>query len=1051
MAVDSTTILSIVFVMAVGVAVGTDMSLEQFQRLTGTWKPFLCGVVCQFIFMPLIVFAMSYVFESQIEANARHSLSASILGLTLVGCMPGSGTSNYFTYFVRGNLPLSIAMSACSTISALFMIPLLLTVYYEPRFDDSMKITLDWVNIIIPLGITVCGIVTGMCVKAFASFDCTWWVGKLASSFCLLFLFLAVVVGVARYSYILTEANWAFYVITLLIQPFGCGLGMLVSAVAGVGLRDQMTIAFETGVQSFTTGMAIAQLNFDADEDEALFVDVFKWNAICALWYSVHAGWLVLLFRKLLPGGYRPLMHNYPEEIWDSYKRKRHENADCFADACHDPIDSPGLGSLEAVPPATVPQLMCRVAQRYPQRKALSVERPVPPKGPKGEAKSLPPEQWLSWTWQEYLNDVERAAAALVAVPVEPFGSVTILGFNAPEWFIGAIAAMYIGAKVVGIYPTDTAEQIRYKTVHSGAAVAFIDEESRLQRYMEKASQMPSLRYLVIWGDVMESLLAGNDSLGASVRRWNDFLGRLPLDEDVRRTLDNRLSALRPGHCAAMVYTSGTTGTPKGVMVSHDNLVFASSRYLFIVREKAPEYKHQNGKLLTYLPLSHIAGFLADVVVPLYAGAYRNFTFQTFFARQYDLKDSTLGERLKTARPTWFLAVPRVYEKFAERLQEIGKRTTGWFFCFKKKDVATWSKRQGLQTARMLQVGESGRTGLFYGLAEALVLNPVQWALGLDECRYIITGAAPIKTETQEYFGSLGMMVQEVYGLSETTGMGTLSVDRRQLWGSCGFGAPGTQVKLCGPDGAFNIPACQDIMNPREEEQGELCMRGRHIMMGYMANPSLGDEHVEETLRQTLTTIDENGWLHTGDKACLGENRMFRITGRFKELIIGAGGENIAPVPIENRIQKACPGLSNVMVIGDQKKFLTCIVTLKAEGATGETPGTDNLMGAALQVSPGVTKVSQALTDPVWQKYVQSGLKEANEDPVACPNNASKIQKFKILPRDFSVITGELTATLKLRRSVAVQIWSREVDELYGESSRPEPTTIGKPSRISPA
>merc|ERR1712139_115116 len=188
--------------------------------------------------------------------------------------------------------------------------------------------------------------------------------------------------------------------------------------------------------------------------------------------------------------------------------------------------------------------------------------------------------------------------------------------------------------------------------------------------------------------------------------------------------------------------------------------------------------------------------------------------------------------------------------------------------------------------------------------------------------------------------------------------------------------------------------------------------------MGYLANPKLGQAHMEEMKKKNEECIDSEGWLHTGDKATMNKEGMIRITGRYKELIIGAGGENIAPVPMEDSIKKLCPAISNVMMVGDKKKFNTCVVTLKAKGASGEKPGTDELDGDALEVNPAIKTISEAMKDETWQKYIQNAIDETNKSP-ACPSNASRIGKFVILPRDFSVETEELTPTLKLKRSTA--------------------------------
>merc|ERR1712072_173973 len=341
----------------------------------------------------------------------------------------------------------------------------------------------------------------------------------------------------------------------------------------------------------------------------------------------------------------------------------------------------------------------------------------------------------------------------------------------------------------------------------------------------------------------------------------------------------------------------------------------------------------------------------------------------------------------------------------------------------------------GLDHQKNCQLGGTGKKPWFHGWAESLVLGKVKEALGLEYCKFGFTGAAPITTDTLEYFGSLGIQINEVYGMSECCGATTFSTDEAHVWGSCGWTMGGTEVKIFkqSGEGGANVECerAADLFSPTEEEQGEICFRGRHIMLGYMANPHLGEEHVAEITKKNEEAIDAEGWLHSGDKGCMDARGMVKITGRYKELIIGAGGENVAPVPIEDNIKKRCPAVSNVVMIGDKKKFNVAVITLKAKGATGEFPGGDDLTGVALTVSPGVTKVSQAIKDPVWQKYIQSGIDRTNNNPNVCLNNAWKIQKFAIAPRDFSVQTGEFTATLKLRRSVADEMWKDLIDSMF--------------------
>jgi len=226
-------------------------------------------------------------------------------------------------------------------------------------------------------------------------------------------------------------------------------------------------------------------------------------------------------------------------------------------------------------------------------------------------------------------------------------------------------------------------------------------------------------------------------------------------------------------------------------------------------------------------------------------------------------------------------------------------------------------------------------------------------------------------------------------------------------------------------------PAARDLFNPTEAEQGEICFRGRHIMAGYMANPDLGADHVADIAKKNAETIDEDGWLHSGDKGCMDDRGMIRITGRFKELIIPAGGHNIAPVPIEDHVKKLCPAISNIMMVGDKRPFCVALVTLKAKGATGELPGNDELDGAAAKAVPGVTLISEASKNEAFIAMVTKAITETNKDPTCCPDPTATIKKFTILPCDFSVATEELTPTLKTKRSVVETKNKAVVEKLY--------------------
>jgi long-chain-fatty-acid--CoA ligase ACSBG len=193
----------------------------------------------------------------------------------------------------------------------------------------------------------------------------------------------------------------------------------------------------------------------------------------------------------------------------------------------------------------------------------------------------------------------------------------------------------------------------------------------------------------------------------------------------------------------------------------------------------------------------------------------------------------------------------------------------------------------------------------------------------------------------------------------------------------------------------------------------------------------MGAEELASIEKKNAECIDKDGWLHSGDKGCKGANGMIRITGRYKELIIGAGGENVAPVPIEDNVKKLCPGISNAMMVGDRRKYNVLLVTLKTVGATGELPGTDQLAGAAKDVDPEAKTIAEAQQSAAWKAAIDKAVTETNSNPMICQNNAWKVQKWAILPRDFSVQEGEFTATLKLKRGDAQKMWNAEIEKLY--------------------
>lgn len=689
-----------------------------------------------------------------------------------------------------------------------------------------------------------------------------------------------------------------------------------------------------------------------------------------------------------------------------------------------------GLASAEGTPATTVPALLLKAKEGKADKIALRVERGLPEVVKGGRVPPvLPADQWTTWTWGQYYDESYTAAKAFISLGMQQHDSVNIFGFNSPEWLMAQNAAIFAGGKVAGIYPTDTPEQVQFKANHSGSSILVLEDSQKLEDISKLIDAMPKVKAIIVWACAAPEggKITRADGSTVKVLTWAEMLKLGEAEEN--KSIDERLFNMKPGHCCALIYTSGTTGNPKAVMITHDNIIFETSCVLEMMTCVGNEACEE--RIISYLPLSHVAGMMVDIVAPIYMTANSPAWCSATFARPYDLKLGSLPDRLRFTRPTLFLGVPRVWEKIAEKMKAVGAKTKGT-----KKKIADWAKNKSLTHQMAKQMGGDGRFPSRYGMANKL-LSKIKAALGLDACKFGFTGAAPITTETLEYFGSLGIQINELYGMSECTGSTTFSTDEAHVWGSCGFAMNGTQVKCFIVDPKdFNIkkecPLADSLVDAPESVQGEICFRGRHIMMGYLANPDLGQEHVDEITKKCAEAVDADGWLHSGDKGLIDKRGMVKITGRYKELIIGSGGENIAPVPIENGIKKAADGISNIMMVGDQRKFNVAIVTLKAQGATGDLPGTDDLAGAALEVNPETKTISGACKDEKWIKYITDAIQLINKDQTP----PCRIQRFTILPADFSVESAELTPTLKLKRGVVEKKWSSTIESMYAEGAK---------------
>ncbi|XP_041345621.1 long-chain-fatty-acid--CoA ligase ACSBG1-like isoform X2 [Pyrgilauda ruficollis] len=569
--------------------------------------------------------------------------------------------------------------------------------------------------------------------------------------------------------------------------------------------------------------------------------------------------------------------------------------------------------------------------------------------------------KWEKITFSEYYCLSRKAAKSFLKLGLERFHSVAILGFNSPEWFISAVGAIFAGGIVTGIYTTNSPEACHYIAHDSRTDVMVVENQKQLDKIMQIWNRLPHLKAVVLYKD---SIAERHPNLYT----MEEFL---ELGGDVSdSTLDDIINSQKPNQCCVLIYTSGTTGKPKGAMLSHDNITWTSAHCSRAGGMHPAEVQQES--IVSYLPLSHIAAQIYDLWTGIKWGE------QVYFAEPDALKGSLINT-LKEVQPTSHMGVPRVWEKIMEKLKDVSAQSG-----FIKKKMLSWAMSLSLER-NLNGSNSSDLKQLWTRLADYLVLAKIRSALGLSSCQKHFSGAAPLNTETLYFFLGLNITLYEAYGMSETTGPHCLSGPYIYRQHSCGKPAPGCRVKLVDKD---------------TEGNGEICFWGRTVFMGYL--------NMED---RTKEAFDEEGWLHSGDLGKLDKDGFLYVTGRIKDLIITAGGENVPPIPIEDAVKKELPIVSNAMVIGDKKKFLSMFLTLKSVLDPDTSDPTDILTEQARDFcqrsGSKATKVSEivATRDQATYRAIQEGIDRVNS---TATNRVHCIQKWIVLPRDFSISGGEL-------------------------------------------
>jgi long-subunit acyl-CoA synthetase (AMP-forming) len=565
--------------------------------------------------------------------------------------------------------------------------------------------------------------------------------------------------------------------------------------------------------------------------------------------------------------------------------------------------------------------------------------------------------EWKTVTWSTYGRDVRRAARALIKLGVQPGQGVSLIGQNNPEWLVADVGAIFAGAMPAGIYTTNSAEQARYITDHCEAKVSFADTPQQVAKLVAEKDRLPRLE-AVVQMTGKPAAAAGGDKL--RVLGWEEFLALGDAVPDSE--LDARLKAQKPDDVCTLIYTSGTTGEPKAVMITHTNIVWTAGSLLPTLKLGPDDVS------LSYLPLSHVAEQILTIHGPMAMGSV------VYFAESIE----KLGENLAEVRPTVFMGVPRVWEKIQAKMQAAGQNAPPM-----RKKLIAWARKTGLAGGFAEQRSE--KKPLLFPIAKKIVFDKVRQRLGLDRARICVTSAAPISRDTLEYFLALGIPLLEVYGMSECTGPATYSPPERYRTGKCGIGLPGAELKVA--------------------EDGEICMRGNHVFKGYLKDAEA-----------TKNALDAEGWLHSGDIGTIDAEGFLQITDRKKDLLITAGGENIAPQVLEGHL-KGIPIVAQAVVIGDRRKYLTALVTLDPERLSAE---------AALAGSPA-RNVDDAAKCSLFNKHLEKQIDTINEKLA----RVQTIKRFTIIPQEFTIDGGELTPTMKVKRKVVNEKYKLEIESLY--------------------
>ena len=572
---------------------------------------------------------------------------------------------------------------------------------------------------------------------------------------------------------------------------------------------------------------------------------------------------------------------------------------------------------------------------------------------------------WNAISWNQWLERSKAVSFALYESGFRPGDVASVLANTVPEWNYADFGILCAGGVSSGIYPTDSAKQLEYLINDSKTSVLFVEDDEQLDKALDVRERCPTLRKIVVFD--MEGLRTFSDPMVVSLDEFmaagrNYAQGKDALFEEL-------VASRRPEDLAILVYTSGTTGPPKGAMHSHRNVVYTMQNCMH------PELSlswYEGDERLAFLPLCHVAERIAGSYYSVATGVCSNFAESP----------ETVPDNIREVQPTLFGAVPRVWEKFYAGIMIALKEAT---------PLQQWAYRRAIAAglavadARLARRAPTALERLQFQAAYWLVLKNIRRMIGLDRCRWLFTGAAPISPELIRWYLALGLDMYEVYGQTENCGLATAMPAHAIKLGTVGKSVPYGQVSI--------------------SPVGEILIKGDMVFMGYLNQPE-----------KTAETVDKDGWLHTGDVGLIDEEGYVKITDRMKDIIITAGGKNITPSEIENML-KFSPYISDAVVIGDKRAYLTCLVMIERE----------TVEKFAQDLDVPFTNYTSLCRSKEVQDLIWSEIERVNANFA----RVETIKRFFLIEQQLTPEDEELTPTMKLKRSFVNTKYKDQIDAMY--------------------